>query len=209
MTSPEKTTSPTRIAKVEPAGAQEASGDDDDDKPTYSAFSHRQKSVIIGLAAFAGWFSSVSSFIYFPAVPALAADLGLGLGGVGPTGGTEAVNLTITSYLVVSGLVPSVVGNAADRFGRRPVVLLALAVYLAADVGLALQSRFALLFVLRMLQSAGISGTFCITYGVLADLITPAERGGYSGAVSFLYVVVVDQLLDGWTDGLTDQKISN
>jgi MFS family permease len=75
---------------------------------------------------------------------------------------------------------------AADRFGRRPVFLLALAIYLGANVGLALQSQFALLFFFRMLQSAGISGAFLIAYGVIGDLFTPVERGGYAGILAFL-----------------------
>lgn len=145
--------------------------------PSYSVFTRRQKNIIIGLAAFAGWFSSVSSFIYFPAIPAIAQDLNQS---------TEKINLTVTSYLIVSGIIPSVMGNTADRFGRRPVFIGALIVYMGANIGLALQSSFGLLFFFRMVQSAGISGTFSITYGVLGDLFTPAERGGYAGIISFL-----------------------
>lgn len=148
-----------------------------DEAPEYSAFSCVQKNYIIFLAAFAGWFSSASSFIYFPAIPAIAEDLDESI---------ERINLTVTSYLIVSGIFPSITGNAADRFGRRPVFLVSLTVYLLSNVGLALQSNFGLLFFLRMVQSAGISGTFSITYGVLSDLFTPAERGGYAGLVSFL-----------------------
>lgn len=145
----------------------------------HSAFTRWQQNCIIGLAALGGWFSSVSSFIYFPAIPFLASDLHVS---------THQVNLTVTSYLIMSGIFPAIIGDAADRFGRRPVFLLALAVYSASNIGLALQSHFALLFVFRMLQSAGISGTFSIAYGVLGDLFTPAERGGYSGIMSFLCV---------------------
>jgi MFS family permease len=83
----------------------------------------------------------------------------------------------------MSGVFPAVMGDAADRFGRRPAFLAALAIYIA----LALQSKFALLVFFRMMQSAGISGTFSIAYGVLGDLFTPSERGGYSGILSFLY----------------------
>ncbi|KAK2609960.1 hypothetical protein N8I77_003425 [Diaporthe amygdali] len=147
-----------------------------DEVSKYSEFSHVQKRYIIGLAAFAGWFSSVSSFIYFPAIPAIAHDLDQSI---------ERINLTVTSYLIVSGIFPSITGNAADRFGRRPVFLVALTIYLLANIGLALQSDFGLLFFLRMVQSAGISGTFSVTYGVLSDLFTPAERGGYAGVISF------------------------
>lgn len=157
------------------AGQRETSRAEPPDR--YSAFLPWQKNCIIGLAALAGWFSSMSSFIYFPAIPALAQDLHVT---------TQQVNLTVTSYLIMSGVFPSIMGDAADRFGRRPVFLVSLAVYFGANVGLALQSRFALLFCFRMLQSAGISGTFSIAYGVLADLFTSAERGGYSGIISLL-----------------------
>ncbi|KAJ5646090.1 major facilitator superfamily domain-containing protein [Penicillium lividum] len=142
----------------------------------YSVFRPWQKNCIIGLAAFAGWFSTISSFIYFPAIPYIASDLNVGV---------EKVNLTVTSYLIMSGIFPSIMGDAADRFGRRPVFLLGLTIYFAANIGLALQSSFGLLFFLRMLQSAGISGTYSIAYGVLSDMFTPAERGGYSGIISF------------------------
>ena len=145
----------------------------------YSVFTRRQKNCIIGFAALGGWFSSVSSFVYFPAIPFLASDLHVSI---------QKVNLTVTAYLIMSGIFPTLMGNAADRLGRRPVFLAALAVYLGANIGLALQSHFAVLFVLRMLQSAGISGTFSIAYGVLGDLLTPAERGGYSGVMAFLWV---------------------
>ncbi|KAK8872740.1 nacht and wd domain protein [Apiospora arundinis] len=117
---------------------------------SYSAFQPWQKRWIIVVVAFGGWFSSLSSFIYFPAIPALSADLGVSV---------EKINLTVTSYLIMSGIFPALVGNAADKLGRRPVFLATLAVYVGANIGLALQNSFGLLFFLRMLQSAGISET--------------------------------------------------
>lgn len=74
----------------------------------------------------------------------------------------------------------------ATTYGRRPVFITTLTIYVAANISLALQSSFGLLFFLRMVQSAGISGSYAVTYGVLGDLFTPSERGGYSGAVSFI-----------------------
>ncbi|KAI0452281.1 major facilitator superfamily domain-containing protein [Xylaria acuta] len=133
-------------------------GPTEEDSPvSYPAFSPRQKKGIAALVAFAGWFSSLgSSFIYFPAIPFIATDLGVS---------TEKINLTVTG-------VP-------DRVGDIPIS--------PANVGLALQSSFGLLFFLRVVQSAGISGSYAVTYGVVGgDLFTPVERGGYSGAVSFV-----------------------
>jgi MFS family permease len=154
-----------------------ASTDTPREIPPYSAFTMTQKRWIMALVAFAGWFSSLSSFIYFPAIPFLASDLAVS---------TERINLTVTAYLIMSGVFPSIVGDAADNLGRRPVFIVALAIYVAANVGLALQSSFGVLFFLRMVQSAGISGSYAITYGVVGDLFTPSERGGYSGTISFV-----------------------
>ena len=115
----------------------------------YSVFSAPQKRWIVFLAAFAGWFSTLSSFIFFPAITAIANDLHTSV---------EKINLTVTSYLIVSGLAPSFVGETAENYGRRPVYMVAFLIYISANVGLALQSSFPALFIIRMIQSAGISG---------------------------------------------------
>ncbi|OTA58874.1 MFS general substrate transporter [Hypoxylon sp. EC38] len=143
--------------------------------PPYSVFSSVQKKWIVFIAALAGWFSAASSFIYFPAIPFLARDTNVTV---------ENINLTVTSYLIASGIFPSIAGDAADRYGRRPVFIVCISVYAAVNVGLAVQRSFASLFVLRMIQSAAISGTLSIAYGIIGDLTTPAIRGGYTGFVS-------------------------
>jgi MFS family permease len=115
----------------------------------YSAFTERQKLCIIFLVAFAGWFSTLSSFIYFPAITPLADDLGTTV---------DKINLSITSYMIVSGLAPSIIGDLADMMGRRPVYIATLTLYFSANIALAVQKSFPALLILRMLQSAGISG---------------------------------------------------
>jgi len=142
----------------------------------YSIFSKNHKRWMICLVAFAGWFSTLSSFIYFPAITTLAESL--------ETSVTK-INLTVTSYLVVAALAPSITGDVADKSGRRPVVIATLGIYVVANIGLALQRSYPALLVLRMIQSAGISGVFAIAYGVVADIASPAERGGFVGIVSF------------------------
>ena len=52
-------------------------------------------------------------------------------------------------------------------------------VFSAANIGLALQNNYTALLVLRMLQSAGSSGTVALANGVVGDTITSAERGSY------------------------------
>ena len=121
----------------------------------YSIFTKNQKRGIVLLVAFAAVFSPLSSFIYYPARNALADDLHVSL---------NKVDLTITSYMVVSGVIPTLVGGMADKFGRRPVYLAILTIYVVANVGLAFQRSYPALLVLRMVQSAGSSGECHLWY---------------------------------------------
>jgi MFS family permease len=115
----------------------------------YSVFSIWQKRYIVGIIALAGWFSTLSSFIYYPAITPIARDLQSSI---------ARINLTITSYMVISAIAPAITGDAADLYGRRPLYLVTIGMYLLANIGIAVQSSFVGLLLLRMLQSAGISG---------------------------------------------------
>lgn len=143
--------------------------------PPYSAFTKRQKYLVLSLASFAVTFSPLSSFIFFPAIQDLPDALHVSIG---------KVNLAITSYMVVAGLAPIILGDLADNLGRRPVYLFIMGIYCVANVGLALQTNWTALFLLRMLQSAGSAATIFIGYGVVSDIAPSAERGAYvSGLV--------------------------
>jgi MFS family permease len=115
----------------------------------YSLFTRAEKWYIVFLISFAGWFSTLSSFIYYPAIAQVAKDLNVTI---------AAVNLTVTSYMAVSAVAPALVGDAADILGRRVLYLGVLTLYLAANIGIAVSQSFGAVLCLRMLQSAGISG---------------------------------------------------
>ncbi|KAL4926197.1 major facilitator superfamily domain-containing protein [Aspergillus undulatus] len=145
------------------------------DPAPYSIFTKAQKRYIVFAASWAGFFSPVSSQIYFPALNSIADDLGVT---------TTLINLTLTSYMIFQGLAPMFVGDFADKAGRRPAYLVCFVIYLAANIGLALQDSFAALFVLRCLQSAGSSATIALSAGVVSDIAVAAERGSYMGFVT-------------------------
>lgn len=122
---------------------------------TYSVFNPTQKYWILFIAAWAGWFSTASSFIYFPAIPFLARDMDVSV---------QEINLTVTSYLVASGIFPTVTGSIADVYGRRVTLIASLLVYTLVNVSLALQRSFPALCVLRMIQSVAISGNVYLRF---------------------------------------------
>ncbi|KAF9760845.1 hypothetical protein IL306_004097 [Fusarium sp. DS 682] len=133
-------------------------------------FSRWEKRWISLVTSFAAMFSTLSSFVYLPALTPISRDLSVSI---------TLMNLTVTSYLVVAGIAPAFIGDIADQSGRRPVYILMFLLMLAANLGMANLTRWSALLVLRMILSAGASGTVSVAYGVVADITTTGERGKY------------------------------
>lgn len=74
-------------------------------------------------------------------------------------------------------------GTLADRWGRRPMFLACLLVLSLSCIGLALvpTNAYWLLMLLRCLQAAGSASTIALGAGVIGDISTRAERGGFFG----------------------------
>lgn len=146
----------------------------DPGKAVYTVFSPSMRRFVVIMAAWASFFSPLSGNIYYPALNSLADEFNTS---------SSNMNLTLTTYMILQGLAPSIFGDLADMCGRRPAYLLGFTLYIAADVGIALVPSFGGLLALRCLQSAGSSGTIAMASGVAADVSTSAERGKYMGWV--------------------------
>ncbi|KAL5640286.1 hypothetical protein ACGC1H_007529 [Rhizoctonia solani] len=146
------------------------------EKP-FSIYTKREKWYIVGMAALAGLYSPLASSVYFPAIPTMAIAFGKSI---------ELINLTVTMYMVFQGISPMLWGGLADRFGRRPVYLTCLLLLLLSSIGLALvpTNAYWLLMVLRCFQAAGAASMIALGAGVISDIATPAERGGFMGLFS-------------------------
>ncbi|KAK3389491.1 major facilitator superfamily domain-containing protein [Podospora didyma] len=143
--------------------------------PLYSIFSRKTKRWIVAMATIAGFVSPMTANIYFPVLNPIAADLGVSV---------SLINLTLTTYMIFQAIAPTVVGDLGDMAGRRLAFIVAFVIYMCANLGLALQKNYAALLILRMLQSAGSSGTLALSFAVIADVAVSAERGKYMGILS-------------------------
>ncbi|KAK0620935.1 major facilitator superfamily domain-containing protein [Immersiella caudata] len=140
--------------------------------PPYSAFPKWTRRFIVGMTAVGGVVSPMTANIYFPALNPIAADLGVSI---------SLINLTLTTYMIFQAIAPTIFGDFGDKAGRRPAFVISFLIYVAANLGLALQRNYAALLVLRMLQSAGSSGTLALCFAVIADISVSSERGKYMG----------------------------
>lgn len=85
----------------------------------------------------------------------------------------------LTTHQVIQGIAPAFFADIADRAGRRPIYAICYLIFNIANIGLALQTNYTALLILRMVQSAGSSSTVSLANGVVGDIITSAERGTY------------------------------
>jgi MFS family permease len=115
----------------------------------YSVFLPSEKWLITTLVAYAAMFSTISSFIYYPAIPSIAISLSVSI---------DRVNWTVTSYMAIATIAPTLVGDAADTLGRRPAYLFILSLYIASNVAIAAIHSYSSLLGLRIMQALAISG---------------------------------------------------
>ena len=115
----------------------------------YSVFTTAEKWCIVAMVSYAAWFSTLSSFIYYPAIHQLSQTFSVSV---------DKINLTVTSYMAVATVAPTLVGDTADVLGRRPVYVIALSLYIGANVAIVLSDTYSALLGLRVLQALAISG---------------------------------------------------
>ncbi|KAL4983572.1 major facilitator superfamily domain-containing protein [Aspergillus falconensis] len=169
-------------------------------EPPHSIFDKRQKWLIVVIVSTAATFSGFASNIYFPALPTIANDLNISL---------ELVNLSVTAYLIFQGLAPSLWDPVSDVKGRRTAYIRTFIVFVGACIGLAETKNYATIIVLRCLQSTSSASTIAIGSGVISDIITRAERGGYMGIfqAGLLVPVAVGPVIGGAIAGSLGWKV--
>ncbi|CCE63614.1 hypothetical protein TPHA_0F01290 [Tetrapisispora phaffii CBS 4417] len=149
-------------------------------KVPHSLFTYNQKWMMVGVLTMCGFWSSLGSPIYYPALKQLEKQFDVD---------ENMVNVTVVVYLIFQGLSPTFCGGLADLFGRRPVILTGMLIYTVASIGLACSNSYGVIVFLRCLQSAGISPTISISSGAVGDFTVKSERGTFVGAVSGLVLL--------------------
>ena len=103
--------------------------------------------------------------IFLPSLPGMAEDFGVDY---------ALMQLAVSAFLGVSAVLQLLCGPVSDRFGRRPVVLWSLTIFLAATAGTLLAPSAGWFLFFRMVQAVITTG-FVISRAVVRDIV-PAEQ---------------------------------
>src|SRR5947208_9927631 len=101
--------------------------------------------------------------------------------------GNDIYAWAFTAYLLTATISGPIYGKLSDLFGRRPVLLFAVGVFLIGSLFAGLSQEMWQLVVLRGVQGLGAGALFPIALAVIGDMFDAAERGKYQGFVGAVF----------------------
>src|ERR1700719_1692857 len=100
----------------------------------------------------------------------------------------SSLSWVITAYLLASTAVAPVFGTLSDIYGRRAMIITAMSLFISGSILCALAPSMTVLIVARGLQGLGGGGILPIVQTVIADVVTPRERGQYQAYFSGVWM---------------------
>ena len=119
------------------------------------------------------------------------------------------VTLSIAGYLAITAVLMLIMGPLSDRFGRRPILLVALAVFTVASLVCTLATDIWAFLAFRVLQGAVIAG-WGVSMAVIRDTVPPQDAASRIGYVTMSMAVapMLAPMLGGALDELFGWRAS-
>ena len=165
-------------------------------EPAVEPVSRRELHMVLAGLMLALTLASLDQNIVGIALPQIVSDLG----------GLSHLSWVVTSFLLTSTATTPLYGKLSDMYGRKPLFIVAILIFLAGSCLCGLSRSMTELIVFRGVQGLGAGGLMTLAMTTIADLVVPRERGRYQGLFGavFAFSSVAGPLLGGFiTDALS------
>jgi len=126
---------------------------------------------VLGAVLLVLFLSSLDQTIVGTALPRIVTELH----------GDNLYTWVVTAYLLTSTVTVPLYGKLSDVFGRRPMLLIGVTVFLVGSALSGLSQSMGQLIAFRGVQGLGAGALFPISLAIIGDLFDPKERGRYQG----------------------------
>ena len=100
----------------------------------------------------------------------------------------SSLSWVITAYLLASTAVAPVFGTLSDIYGRRAMIITSMSLFILGSILCAVAPNMPVLIIARGLQGLGGGGILPLVQTVIADVVTPRERGQYQAYFSGVWM---------------------
>ena len=133
--------------------------------------SPRARFEVLGAILMALLLGALDQTVVGTALPRIVTDLQ----------GNDLYTWVVAIYLLTSTITVPFYGKLSDYYGRKPMLIFGIVVFLAGSALSGLSQTMWQLILFRGIQGIGAGSLFPISLAVIGDLFTPAERGKYQG----------------------------
>jgi EmrB/QacA subfamily drug resistance transporter len=134
---------------------------------------------VLGAVMLGIFLAALDQTVVGTALPRIITDLG----------GNGLYTWAFTAYLLTSTISGPLYGKVSDLFGRRPVFLFGIGVFMTGSLLSGLSQEMWQLVAARGFQGLGAGALFPIAMAVIADLFAPSERGRYQGLFGAVFAL--------------------
>ncbi|MER6574179.1 MDR family MFS transporter [Nonomuraea sp. NPDC001023] len=158
--------------------------------PARRQYTHREILEVMSGLMLAMLTSMISTSVVGTALPTIVGELG----------GQDQYSWVASATMLTMTVSTPLWGKLSDLFGRKLLFQTALGLFVAASLVAGLSQNMGQLIAARAVQGLGVGGLSALAQVILGDIVSPRERGRYSGYMGAVFGIstVAGPLLGGF-----------